>query len=491
MSIAPRVGGPSRCVLLTGLVVLAIGCAAQPPRTAEPPPAALRHFLTWPKGSVLSARFSPDGRLLAVRDLDGGARLWDPHSGRLITELTGHTGGVRQVVCSPDGRFVASRGDDQIIRLWSSAGVELAHLAGHRGRINHITFAADGHTLVSAGDDGSVRLWSLSTLLLRRTGTGDPPQVQAARTVQHERRTLPDNAPRIAWLSPDGQTLVSRSEYRGRTTTSFWSAATARKVFDLAEPRPNRLVFSPSGSLLATASSGSVQLWQMPARRHSQRLAAHQAELDRMVFSPTGRLLATSSRDRSVRLWDTATGKEFLKLEKQGTLSKDSFWNPIAFSPDGRFFASVAGDGSVQVVDLVRPEAPPMTLRAGTPPIWSARFAPGSRTLVTRDARQTTLLWDLATGKPLFRKTHDVLRIRYSPTGELLAHSFSGGPMDVGHLHLVDAATGRELISIAGFEFVFSPDGEMLAVWGGAKPRIELWRMRPRFAPRRPPHAKP
>ena len=57
-------------------------------------------------GRILSARFSPDGLLLATVDGQGPVRIWD--SGKLVRNLDGLQNGTAQVAFSADGRLVVA-----------------------------------------------------------------------------------------------------------------------------------------------------------------------------------------------------------------------------------------------------------------------------------------------------------------------------------------------------------------------------------------------
>lgn len=96
------------------------------------------------KGMIWSARYSPQGRLLATacgldpantargkqnkgssgqrkQVRENEIRLWDSATGRECGSLNGHTGPVRAIDFSPDGRQLASGSDDTTIMLWNVA----------------------------------------------------------------------------------------------------------------------------------------------------------------------------------------------------------------------------------------------------------------------------------------------------------------------------------------------------------------------------------
>lgn len=71
---------------------------------------------------VLSVAFSPDSNVLATGSMDGGVRLYEVSSGRLLRSLIPHEGYVQSVVFSKDGQFLASGSYDSTVRIWRLTG---------------------------------------------------------------------------------------------------------------------------------------------------------------------------------------------------------------------------------------------------------------------------------------------------------------------------------------------------------------------------------
>ena len=114
------------------------------------------------------------------------------------------------------------------------------------------------------------------------------------------------------------------------------------------------LLFSPETSIVKCQFSNELPKWieRLPIVEKDwtpslQVLEGHSDWVRAVVFSPDGQLLASGSLDRTVRLWDTATGAS------RGTLEGHSGCvNAVVFSPDGQLLASGSYDHTVRLWDI-------------------------------------------------------------------------------------------------------------------------------------------
>jgi WD40 repeat protein len=105
------------------------------------------------------------------------------------------------------------------------------------------------------------------------------------------------------------------------------------------------VAFSPDSRSLASASEDkTVRVWQLATGKEIQLLQGHEGAVLSIAFSPDARSLASASKDKTIRLWQLATGNEICSFQgHEGPVRR------IAFSPDGRVLASGAEDNTIRL----------------------------------------------------------------------------------------------------------------------------------------------
>ncbi|HAX85896.1 MAG TPA: type IV secretion protein Rhs [Cyanobacteria bacterium UBA11370] len=201
------------------------------------------------------------------------------------------------------------------------------------------------------------------------------------------------------------------------------------------------------------------------------RLEGHKSAVYSVSFSPDGKTLASASGDKTIKLWDVATGKQITTL-KGHTNSVSS----VSFSPDGKTLAFASGDKTIKLWDVATGKQ--ITALTGHEElVTSVSFSPDDKTLASGSYDQTIKLWDVATGKEITTlkgHSHWVNSVSFSPDGKRIA-SASGD----NTIKLWDVATGKEITTLKGHEesvnsVSFSPDGKRIA-WASGDNTIKLW----------------
>jgi RNA polymerase sigma factor (sigma-70 family) len=408
--------------------------------------------------------FSPDGRSVAVANSANEVCLFDVATGAEGRHYVGHEDFVLGLAFSADGKRLAAGGHDKIASVWDTAtGRRLHRLVGHEGHVPCVAFAPDGQVLASCSHDRTVRLWDLNT-------------GQELRRLTMPRK---EEEVQVVFFTPDGRQVVSGSPYGVR----FWDRATGQLRRSL--PGMTSLVDCPvaqsrDGKLIAeTGELGQVFLWDVASGKRLCVPAGHRRAVGAVRFSPDQQTLATSGWDGTIRLWETATGRERLRL------SLPELGGTPVFTLDGRTLIAGGMDGQLHYWDTATGKE---RRRHPAHPggAWRVRLSPDGQTLASAGQDNVLRFWDVATGQEVHNLHGPNARITdfaFSPDGKRLVSLYydqaSAAPGADGAVWFWDLETGKRLRKLGVPKcrldtLAWSPDGRTLAAAGDDK-LIHLW----------------
>jgi WD40 repeat protein len=324
---------------------------------------------------ILSAIFSPDGKMVLTINEDYSALLYSATNGKLLYRLKHRQKspsgkeqeGIRTAVFSPDGKRILTINSDVTAGIFSSqSGKELHVIQRLCKDPRSVFFSPDGKFAAITGrarvtigglyavSTGELIRWLNGSSDWQRPGTTFSPDnkvlfvptssgsylyflskesndfyfsEEAKKNMDFEQKEdicLVSGSQYV--FSPDGKYLVFTEPYDGRHIRIIELPGGGIKVGNI--PAISSAKFSPDGKRILTVDYSDFQNTRIgntarlldPAMgKEIHAFTGHNESIINALFSPDGRYVLTTSLDRQSILWDAETGHRlYTRIQLKG-----------------------------------------------------------------------------------------------------------------------------------------------------------------------------
>jgi WD40 repeat protein/serine/threonine protein kinase len=331
-----------------------------------------------------------------------------------VTVPLRHDDHVLAATFSPNGTILATVCADSTFRLWEvTSGRVLLGPIKHERPITSMAFNPDGRYVLTTSYDGSVQMWDTQLKNLKSTLTRTSPVFRAYFT---------SNPQQIGVISLR-ESFIHHMNLQG---------ANASRGFEPLDGKVYLSEESSDGKWLAAAlaidkQTGadrfSIDIWDTTSGRkispadRSKKQFLHDAHIHAATVSNDGGLLASISGERTVRIWNIQDGALLTHLQGH----KEQVWT-VKFSPDAKQVVTASEDGTARLWNSRTGKQLGGPLRHAKA-VHSAEFSPDGLRVLTVSADNCARVWDVLSemqiGEPL-RHEGEIHSARFSPNGRLV-----------------------------------------------------------------------
>ncbi len=229
--------------------------------------------------------------------------------------------------------------------------------------------------------------------------------------------------------------------------------------------------------IIAVTSMSSLPLLAQEDFVKVQTLGGHSGRIFSVAFSPDGKYFATGGDDKSVKIWKFDNGKFTEILNMKGKNPSAS----VTFSKDGKFLAAVDG----KLITVWTPNGDNFSevqkLKGHSNMIYRLDFSPDGNFLVSASSDKKVIVWKLSGSKfkkdQTLKESDKVYSAAFSHDGKSIATGSMDNTIKIWELSgkkfkKTQTLTGH---SMYAFGLDFSPDGNFIITGSGDK-STKLWK---------------
>jgi WD40 repeat protein len=328
---------------------------------------------------VLDAKFSPDGKQIAVaygylNQSERGITIWDAETGAMLRQFSEHASTVASIEWDSLGRRVLTASYDSTARIHDAeTGDCLMTFAGKTKILRHAALSPDGKRLVTGDYGNKVNVWNAETGVLEQS-------------LKHTGYVY------TVAISPDSRTIAAGAR---SDQIKLWDAKTGNELrtFRGHSSTVFALAFNPNGLLASASADRTIRIWNPKTGAQLQALSGHENYVVSLAFSADGKRLVSGSYDNTVRVWELYGYGQY-RLRRKLTGHYDSVYS-VAISPDGSKAASASRDGTVRVWDIETGRAQTLTADIFMNGMWSVAFSPDDRFIIAGSTNGQILRYEI------------------------------------------------------------------------------------------------
>lgn len=304
---------------------------------------------------LTTVKFNRESDLLFTVAKDRTACVWYANTGERLGTYNGHGGSIWDIDMNYDSSLLLTGSSDKTAKLWQlESGKELFSFT-HESMVRAVSFAHGDRMILTAQDQSFSKI---PTIFIYNVA--DDIAEQDAKPVREMKEDDMKTKQVSALWGPLNQTIVSAGE---DGCVRVWDVEKGVQVAKVQAHKKqiNNLKFSPDQTMFITASSDyTAKLYDA---KSLQVLKTFQSDrpLNSASISPISNHVIVGGGQEAMNVTTTDARSGHFEVDFYHTVYAEKLdsvkghfgpVNTVAFSPDGKCFASGAEDGYVRLYNL-------------------------------------------------------------------------------------------------------------------------------------------
>jgi len=322
--------------------------------------------------------------------------------------ISGHRKPVTALVWEPHhlnvacDRFATSS-QDHTVKVWNANSRRIVcSISGHTASVEDVRWGGSG-LIYTCSRDRTIRVWTLDD-------SGRPKIVRVLSGHGHRVNSLAlscDYVCRTGAYSHSTSKFATREEAfeaacvryqefrngagEGASSIKVSEEAASKVVNKDDEDDGEAAPFSSGASerMVSCSDDFTIFMWDPEhSKKPVGRMTGHVQAINHIAFSPDGRYFASASFDRKVKVWDGRTGAFVATLNGHVAAVYQVCW-----SADSRMVVTASKDGTVKVWSLRNLKKAKFTLPGHLDEVYAVDWSPNGQRVCSGSKDRTLKIW--------------------------------------------------------------------------------------------------